>query len=87
MEIETLGDVWAHGGQLYARCLAPNREGLKSVRRCGLREEIDLRAMLWTRGRDCPVSMLSGRFMKCPSCGCRDVAVSVVLPSKRMAAE
>lgn len=81
MQIETLGDVWSLGGKVYARCLWNGREGLKSVRRCDLYEQIDLRALIWTRGRDCPISMLSGGRMRCPNCGSREVSVIVNVPT------
>ena len=79
MEIESLGDVWEAGGRLYTRCEKPRREGLKSVRPCSNQYELDVRTMLWTRGRDFPVSMLSSR-MRCPKCGAREVSVRLSLP-------
>ncbi|WP_287138970.1 hypothetical protein [Mesorhizobium sp.] len=36
--------------------------------------------MLWTRGRDFPLVMLSGR-LRCPKCGSRRVAVGITMPS------
>lgn len=80
MEIETLGDAWNHGVMLTARCVWGNREGLKSIRECGNRYELDVYTMLWTRGRDFPLAMLSGR-LRCPKCGSRRVAVGITMPS------
>ena len=62
MDIENLQDVWEAGGRLYARCEKPRSEGLKLVRPCSNQYELDVRTMLWTRGRDFPVSMLSSRM-------------------------
>ena len=63
MEIENLGDIWQAGGRLYVRCNKPRRDGLKSVRACGRRHELDLQTMVWTRGEAFPISMLSSRMM------------------------
>ena len=86
MEIESLGDVWEAGGRLYARCEKPRREGLKLVRPCSNQYELDVRTMLWTRGRAFPVSMLSSR-MRCPKCGAREVSVRLSLPGSVLAAQ
>jgi len=79
MEIETLLDVQRAGGRLYARCLFNGREGMKTKRACNWRVELDVETMIWTRGRALPVTALWGR-LRCPHCGCRQVAVSVSLP-------
>lgn len=60
--------------------------GLKSVRPCGNQCELDVRTMLWTRGRAFPVSMLSSR-MRCPKCGARDVSVRLSLPASVLEAQ
>lgn len=80
MEMETLGDAWNHGVKLTARCVWGNREGLKSIRECNNRYALDVYSMLWTRGRDFPFGMLSGR-LRCPKCGLRRVAVGITMPS------
>lgn len=79
MQIETLGDAWTHGVRLTVRCIWGGREGLKSVRECDNLYELDVQTMLWTRGRDFPLGMLSSR-MRCPKCGSRRVAVRITLP-------
>ena len=84
-EIENLGDVWQAGGRLYVRCNKPRREGLKSVRACGERYELDVYSMLWTHGRAFPFLMLSSR-MRCPTCGTCEVAVTLSLPGSVLAA-
>jgi hypothetical protein len=86
MDIENLADVWEAGGRLYARCEKPRHEGLKSVPPCGNRQELDVRTMLWTRGRAFPVSMLSSR-MRCPKCGSREVSVRLSLPGSVVEAQ
>lgn len=85
MEIENLGDIWQAGGRLYVRCAKPRREGLKSVRACGRRHELDVHTLIWTRGATFPISMLSER-MKCPACKAREVIVTVSLPGSVLAA-
>jgi hypothetical protein len=59
MQIETLHDLSNGGARLYARCAWGRREGLKSVRACIGNVELDGACMLWTRGRDFPIAMLS----------------------------
>jgi len=85
MDIENLGDVWQAGGRLYVRCAKPRREGLKLVRPCGRRHELDVQTLIWTRGKSFPISMLSGR-MKCPACQTREVVVTLSLPGRVLAA-
>ncbi|TGQ83748.1 hypothetical protein EN794_053425 [Mesorhizobium sp. M00.F.Ca.ET.151.01.1.1] len=80
MEIETLGDAWNHGVKLTARCIWGNREDLKTIRECNNRYELAVYSMLWTRGRDFPLSRLSQRLL-CPKCGSRLVAVGISMPS------
>lgn len=83
MEIETLGDVYTHGARLRMRCAKPRREGLKSVRACDFKYDLDVVTMLATRGRDFPISMLSSR-VRCPRCGWSPGIVMVVFPSNPM---
>jgi hypothetical protein len=45
--------------------LLGRREGAKSVRACTGSVELDVASLLWTRGRDFPIAMLSGR-LRCP---------------------
>ena len=58
MDFENLGDIWQAGARLYVRCAKPRRDGLKSVRSCGEQLELDVRTLLWTRGKAFPISML-----------------------------
>jgi hypothetical protein len=72
--IETLGEAWNLSWRIHLRCLHDGREGLKHKRECGYRAELDLTTLVTTRGRDFPLARLSQR-LRCPRCGCRDVAV------------
>jgi hypothetical protein len=81
MQIETLHDLWNSGARLYARCAWGRREGLKSVRACIGNVELDVASLLWTRGRDFPIAMLSSR-LRCPVCGSRKVSVRISIPGK-----
>jgi hypothetical protein len=76
---ETLGEAWNWGWRITMRCLDNGREGLKHRRRCDYRLELDLRTLVCTRERDFPLVKLSG-CLRCPSCGCRDVAVMFSSP-------
>jgi len=63
------------GWRIYVRCgRGPNDLGLKRVARCNVYYELELGTMLWTRGKDMPLGLLSGR-MQCPRCGSRRVTV------------
>ena len=79
MEIESIGDAWNHGARLKVRCIWGNRAGLKSIPECDNLYELDVYTLLWTRGRDFPLSMLSTR-LRCPKCGSRRVAVAIDFP-------
>jgi hypothetical protein len=85
MDFENLGGVWQAGGRLYMRCAKPRRDGLKSARPCGEQHELDVRTMLWARGKAFPISMLSSR-MRCPKCGSREATVRLTLPGSVLAA-
>jgi hypothetical protein len=86
MEIENLGHTWDAGYRMRAKCAwGKRREGLKSVRECGMTYELDVQTMLWTRGRAFPVSALSTR-LRCPWCGSRLVTVTLIPPEGSPAA-
>lgn len=78
MAIETLRDLWQANGRVHFRCAYGNREGLKSIRECGFRYEIDLMTLMITRGRACLIADLQHK-MRCPKCGSKRVAVGVTL--------
>jgi hypothetical protein len=56
----------------------PPRDGMKRVRECVYRAELDLQTLIWTRG-DFPLTMLESR-LKCPRCGSRRVRVAFTVP-------
>lgn len=72
--ISTLGDAWSAGWRIRVRCAGGKRDGMKSVRECVHGGELDLSTLLWTRGRDMPLTALADR-LKCPRCGSRTVRV------------
>lgn len=72
--VSTLGEAWSAGWRIKVRCASGRREGLKTVRECINTAELDLPTLLWTRGRDMPLTALADR-LKCPRCGSRHVRV------------
>jgi hypothetical protein len=52
---------------------------MKRVRVCIYSAELDLPTLVWTRGREFPLSMLGSR-LKCPRCGSRRVRVAFAVP-------
>jgi hypothetical protein len=79
MPVETLGEAYAAGWSLTVRCAFGKGDTMKRVRECGYRADLDLETLVWTRGRNFPVSRLDGRLM-CPRCGSRRVAVLFDIP-------
>ena len=87
MEVETLGQALDGGWRIHMRCsIGTRREGLKIVRPCPFRCELDVETLVCTRGRDCPLSVLVQR-LRCPYCGARDVIVSFTPPAGGGAAQ
>jgi hypothetical protein len=72
--VATLGDAQEHGWKLKARCAFGRRDGMKSIRECIHSYDLDLPTLIWTRGREFPLSLLASR-LRCPRCGSRRVAV------------
>jgi hypothetical protein len=79
MAVETLGDALSYGWRIRVRCAWGKREGMKSIRECKHGAELDLETLVWTRGRDFPISWLESR-MKCPRCGSRRVRIVYDVP-------
>jgi hypothetical protein len=79
MAIETVRDVWQAGGKIYFRCAWGRRAGLKTVRECGFRYELDLMTFMVTRGRACLIADLSQK-VRCPMCGSTKVSIGISLP-------
>jgi hypothetical protein len=80
MSVETLGDAFSAGWTIKARCAWGKREGLKSIRECTQRIDLDMETLVWTRGKDFPISLLDKR-LRCPSCGSRRVSIIFDVPS------
>ena len=79
MPVESLGDAFSAGWRIRVRCAWGPRDGMKRVRECVYGAELDLQTLVWTRGRDFPLTMLESR-LKCPRCGSRRVRVAFVPP-------
>ena len=61
------------------------QDGMHRHRECIYRAELDMETLVWTRGRDFPLSRLESR-LKCPRCGSRQVALLFTVPSVPSAA-
>jgi hypothetical protein len=77
--IATLGEAHDLGWKLTVYCRFGKRAGMKAIRECTARAELDLETLVWTRGRDFPITRLDSR-MKCPRCGSRKVLVAFESP-------
>lgn len=82
MQIETLGDAWAHNATVWMACAWGPYEGLKRKRECSYRLNLDMPTLVATRGRDFPVVRL-GERLRCPQCGSRKVRVVWEFPDLR----
>lgn len=72
--IETLGDALGAGWRVHVRCAFGKRDGMKAIKECVYRAELDMPTLVWTRGRNFPVARLHERLM-CPRCGSYRIAV------------
>ena len=70
MAVETLGEALSYGWRVTARCAHGRRDGMKSIKECVYRAELDMETLVWTRGRSFPLSRLETR-LRCPMCGSR----------------
>jgi hypothetical protein len=77
--IETLGEALSRGWRVTARCAHGRRDGMKSIKECVYRAELDMETLVWTRGRRFPLSRLETR-LRCPMCGLRDVRLIFTAP-------
>ena len=82
MNIETLGEAYRAGWSIKVRCVFGKGDGMKKVRECVSRADLDLRTLVWTRGADFPLARIETR-LKCPSCGSRRVAVIFDMPTNQ----
>jgi hypothetical protein len=86
MNIETLGEAYAAGWRVLARCAAQGwTDGptSRSNRECTYRRELDMESLVWTRERVFPLARPEMR-LHCPRCGSRAVRV-LFEPSTRTA--
>jgi hypothetical protein len=74
MQVETLGMARSLGWKVHMRCAPGRRDGMKRVRECVSRKQLDVDTLVCTRGRNFPLSRLQSRLM-CPACGSRRVTV------------
>lgn len=65
MQVETLGEALAAGWRVHARCLGGTVEYTRSTAKCRHQGELNLETLVWTRGRNMPLSGLRERMM-CP---------------------
>jgi hypothetical protein len=81
MAVETIGEAFSLGWRVHARCGQGKYAGMKAIPLCTHNEELDLRTLVWTRGRAFPLSLLATR-MKCPACGSNRVFISFTPPTE-----
>ena len=74
MAIGTLGGALKAGWRINARCAHGKRRGMKQMRECLCRIELDLETLVWTRGEAFPLDLLESR-LKCALCYSRKVAI------------
>jgi hypothetical protein len=80
MPVETLGIARSVGWKVHTRCAHGPRDGMKRVRECVYRKQLDIDTLVCTRGPNFPLSRLESRLM-CPACGSRRVTVVFEPPS------
>src|SRR3954451_18778879 len=78
MAVETLGEALS----CMARCAHGRRDGMRSIKECVYRAELDMETLVWTRGRSFPLSRLETR-LRCPIRGSRDVRLIFPCREKR----
>ena len=65
MLVETLGNAFSEGWRVFARCRYGQVDYGNHARKCDYRKELDMETLVWTRGRDFPLSRMESR-LKCP---------------------
>ena len=86
MAVETIGDAHALGWCVTVRCNYERGDGpdYRSNCECNYRRDLDMETLVWTRGRDFPLSRLESR-LRCPRCGSRNVVVLYHPPRRSIA--
>lgn len=79
--IETIGEALDARWKLRVVCAWGKRDAMKSVRECVESYDLDLRTLVWTRGRAFPIARLDSR-LKCPRCGSQRVRVLFSPPAE-----
>ncbi|WP_353646229.1 hypothetical protein [Mesorhizobium sp. WSM2239] len=74
--IETLQFGW----RVHMRCAWGKRDGMKSIRECGYRVELDMDTLVIAKGPGFPIGMLAERLF-CPRCRSRRVTVAFTPPA------
>jgi hypothetical protein len=77
MAVETLGEAMDFSWCVAVRCAWGPRDGMKHIRECVYRAELDMQTLVWTRGRDFPLARLESR-LKCPRCVSRRVRLAFI---------
>ena len=80
MQVETLGDALTHSWVAKMACNYGRREGLKHVRECMFRMDLDMETLVCAGGRDFPIARLAER-LRCPRCGSREIRLMWDIPS------
>jgi len=86
MAVETIGDAHAMGWCVTVRCNYERGDGpdYRPNRECNYRKDLDMETLVWTRGRDFPLSRLESR-LRSPRCGSRNVVVLYHPPRRSIA--
>jgi hypothetical protein len=82
--VETLGDAKSAGWRVKAQCSWGPKDSMKRVRECVYSHDLDLDTLIWTRGKEFPLSALDAR-LKCPQCCSRRVRLAFVVPGQPFA--
>jgi hypothetical protein len=77
--ISTIGEAHDLGWKIRVYCREWKGHAMKKHRGCIAQIDIDLPTLVWTRGRDWPISDIGTR-MKCIRCGGRLVSVALEPP-------
>jgi hypothetical protein len=78
--VETLGEAWSLGWRVHMRCAFGKGPGMKKVRECTFRKELDMDTLIISKGPSFPLSRLAQRLF-CPRCRSRSVTVAFEPPS------